>query len=169
MNPKKFECVSAVMMENYKNCIQIVWVCFGCKTLSSLYWWAQLSTFPVPVVPRPEKVVKIWWKHFSTVLARKDKNCTPKSVGMFQALNRVICSPFLTFPTSVVLRPEKVVKIRLKHFSTFLMGNYKNCTANCEGMFWVPNVVIWAQFFIFDCAGGARGPEKSSKFHQNSF
>jgi len=45
---------------------------------------------PAMVVAGPEKVVKIQLKHCTTVLTGNDKNCTPVSVGMFRAQNRVI-------------------------------------------------------------------------------
>ena len=80
------------------------------------------------------------------VLMGNDKKCTQKSVPMFQALNRVIWAPFLTFPAPVLLRPKKVVTIRPNYFSTVLRGNNRNYTTNCVAMFQVPNVVIWDRF-----------------------
>jgi len=58
---------------------------------------AQFSTLTALLVPWPRKVVKIRPKHFFVVLIENDKNCTPKSVGMFRALNRVIWPRFQLF------------------------------------------------------------------------
>jgi len=84
-----------------------------------------------PVVPVPGKVVKIRPKLFSTVLTGNDKNNTTNCVGMFRVHNRVILARFSTLPAPMVLGPEKVVKIRPKHFSVVLKANDKKCTSNC--------------------------------------
>ena len=118
--------------ETKRNASQIESVYFGCQN-----WviWARFPTFPARVWPRPEKVIKIQSKQFLVVPMGNDKKCTPKSVPMFRALNRVIWAPFLTFPAPVVLEPKKVVKIRPKHFFAILIGNDKNCTQKSVGMF----------------------------------
>jgi len=84
---------------------------------------------------RTQNVAKNRAKHFSTVLRRNDKNSTPKSVGMFRVQNRVLRAQFSTLPAAVVPGLGKVVKIRLKQFSTVLTENDMNITTNYVGMF----------------------------------
>jgi len=57
-----------------------------------------------------------------------DKNYTPNSVGMFWVQNRVIRARFSTLRAPMVPGPGKDVKSRLKHFSTVVTENHKNCT-----------------------------------------
>ena len=61
-----------------------MWVCFGCKLgLSGPHH--QLSLLRARFgAAQTRKVVKIRPKDFSTVLTKKDKNCTRKSVVMFR-------------------------------------------------------------------------------------
>jgi len=99
--------------------------------------WGLCFNFYCSSGPRTQKVVKTRPKHFSTVLTRNDKNCTPKSVGMFWVQNRVFRAQFSTFPATVVPGPAKVAKIRPKHFSTLLIENDIHYTTNYVGMFLV--------------------------------
>ena len=108
--------------------------------------WDRFSTLPARVDSGPGKVVKIRAKHFSAVLMGNDGNCVPNSVGKFRVQNQIKRARFLTLPTPMVPRHGKVVKIRLKHFSTVLTGNDKKCTTNCVSMFRVPNVIICIWF-----------------------
>jgi len=169
---------------------------------------------------RPSKVIKIQPKHFVALLMANDKNCTPKTVGMFRALNRVIWLPvstfhapavlgpetiveicprlflpvriktarnasqivwvyfscqkwviqtrFSTLTAPVVLEPEKVVKIRPKHFQPYWSQNDKNCVPNKVGMFLVQNWVIHARFSTFPTPV-VPSPEKSSKLNRIIF
>ena len=117
---------------------------------------------------RTRKVVKTRTKLFSTVLMRNDKNCTPKSVGMFRMQNRVFQAQFSTFPAAVVPGPGKLVKIQPKYFSTVLTENDMNCTTNYVGMFRVQNWVIRAQFSTLPYLVGL-GPEKVVKIRTNQF
>ena len=105
---------STAVTENYKNC-------------------TPNSVGPARVVSGPKKVTKIRTKHFSAVLMGNNRNCTQKSLGMFWLQNRVIWVWFSTLPSSVVFRPEKVAKIRSKHFLAAVTRNYKNCTPNNVG------------------------------------
>jgi len=103
-----------------------------------------------------EKVVKIWSKHFSAVLAGNDKNCTPNSVAMFQVQNLVIRGRFLAFPVPVAFRPEKIVKIQPKHFSTVLTRNDKNHIPNCVGYVSGAKSIHSDPVSIFSCYDGVR-------------
>jgi len=93
------------------------------------------------------------------VLMGNEKNCTPKSVGMFRALIRFIRARFSTLHAPVVPGLEKVVNIRPKHFSAVLIGNDKKCVPNNVGMFWLQNRVIRAGFSVFP-APVVLSPEK---------
>ena len=111
--------------------------------------------FACPGGSRAWKSRQIRAKHFSVVLMGNDRNCVSNSVGKFWVQNQVKRVPFLTLPTPLVMRPEKVVKIQPKHFSTVLTGNDKNCTTNYVSMFRVPNILkflccflVWIQEFI---------------------
>jgi len=98
---------------------------------------------------RTGKVVKTWLKHFLIVLMRNDKNCTPKSVGMFPERNRVFWAQFSTLQAVVVPGPGKVVKTRLKQFSTVLTENDMNITTNYVGMFRVQTESYGTDFPLY--------------------
>jgi len=91
------------------------------------------------VVLGPVKVVKIRSKYVSVVLARNDKTCTPNNMGMFRVPNQIIRARFSSLLASVVPGPEKVMKIRQKHYSVVPMGNNKNGTTNSVGMLRLKN------------------------------
>jgi len=114
-----------------------VWVSFGYQTESYGSDW----TFAAP-----RKLRQIRPKHYSIVVMGNSKNCTSKSMGMFWVQNRVIRVQFSTFPSLVVFGLEKVAKIWSKLFLVVLMGNDKNCTVNCVGIFQVQNQVMRARF-----------------------
>ena len=194
---------------------QKLWVCFGWNTGSFEPGYQLSCSGPVPVVPGPGKVVKIGPKLCLVVLMENEENCTPKSVGMFRALNRVIWALFLTFPAPVVPEPEKLIKLDqnssqqhwrqtittapqklwvcfgwntrssgigyqlsllracsggtrsrksrqnwTEHCLVVLMENDKNCTPESVGMFWALNRVIYALFWTFP-APVVPGTEKS--------
>jgi len=105
---------STALTGNYKNC-------------------TPNSGGPARVVSGPQKVTKIRTKHFPAVLMGNNKNYTQKSLGMFWLQNRVIRVGFSTLHSLVVFGPEKVAKIRSKHFSAAVTRNYKNCTPNNVG------------------------------------
>jgi len=107
---------------------------------------ARFSTLTAPVVFGPENVVKIKLKQFLAVLKGNDKNCTLNCVGIFRVQNQVIRARFSILPALMVFGLGKVIKIRLKQFSSVLRGNDKNCTLNRVGMFQLQNRVILAQF-----------------------
>jgi len=123
-----------------------------CRYVSCAKWNHPRPIFrfvyfrPVPVVFRPEKVVKIRQKHLSTVLTGNDKNHTWNSVDMFQVRNQVISVRFTTFPALVLFGPEKVIKIRIKYFLVLRTGNNKNCTWNSVRIFWLQNRLIRDRF-----------------------
>jgi len=102
-----------VLTWNDKNCTP---KSVGMFRVQNRVIWARFSTLPAPVVLELEKVVKIWPKHFSTVLIGTDTNCAPNNVGMFEMQNRVIRVQFSTFPALMIPRPEKVVKILTELF-----------------------------------------------------
>jgi len=104
--------------------------------------------FACPGGSRAWKSRQIRAKHFSVVLMGNDRNCVSNSVGKFWVQNQVKRVPFLTLPTPLVMRPEKVVKIQPKHFSTVLTGNDKNCTTNCE---YVSGAKHFKIFVLFSC------------------
>jgi len=101
------EYFSTVLTGNYRKCTTN---CVGLFGLPNVVIRVQLSTLVAPVVPGPGKLVKIRPRHFFPLLIRNDKNCIPKSVGTFWALNRVIWAPFSNVPAPVVPRPEKSSK-----------------------------------------------------------
>jgi len=125
---------------------------------------ARFSTFPAPLVLRPEIVVKTWQNYFSIVLTGNDRNCTTNCVDKFRVRNIVIYARFSTLVVPVVARPGKVVKIRLKHFFAVPMRNDTNCIPKSVGMFQALNRVIYTPIFNFTCSGGAR----ARKSRQNS-
>jgi len=53
-----------------------------------------------------------------------DKNCIPKSLGMFRPAKLSHMGPVFNFLCSGGARSRKVVKIWPKHFLTILMENY---------------------------------------------
>jgi len=107
----------------------------GMFLVPNVFILARFSTLVTPVVPEPGKVFKIRPKHFLAIPMGNDKNCIPKSVGMFRVPNIVILTRFSTLVAPVVLGPWKVVKIWSKHFLAILVGNDKNCTPKSVGMF----------------------------------
>jgi len=70
-------------------------------------------------------------------MTRNNKDCTPKSVGMFRVRNRVFQTRFSALPAGVVPGLRKVVKIGPKHFSTGLTENDMNITTNYMSIFGV--------------------------------
>jgi len=125
--------------------------------------WAWFSTLATPVVPGPEKVVKILSKHFFAILIGNDKNCTAKSVVCLGAIPSHLAL-FLTFPAPVVPVPEKVVKICPRPFLHVQMRNDKKWVPNRVGMFWVPKPSHPGPIFNFACSGG----DYARKSRQNS-
>jgi len=99
---------STILTGNDRNCTTKCVIMFG---VPNVVIWVRFQLWLCRLVPGPGKVVKIRPKHFFVVLMRNDKNCTPKSVSLFRALNRLICVPFSTFHCPIVPGPEKVVKI----------------------------------------------------------
>jgi len=83
--------LSIVLTGNERNCATN---CIGMFQAPNILIQAKFSTLGAPVMPGLGKVVKIQPKHFFVVLIGNDKICTPKSVGMFRALNRVIGAVF---------------------------------------------------------------------------
>jgi len=138
---------SAIVMGNDKNCVQ---KSVGMFQVQNRVIRARFSTLPASVVPGPQKLVKIWPKHFSIVLTGNDKNFPTNyegiKCGYVSGKNRVIWSRFSTLPISVVPEPKKVVKIRPRHFSAVLMGNDKNCIQKSVGIIRVKNRGIRALF-----------------------
>jgi len=120
--PKHF---STILTGNDKNCTANH---VGIFQVPNQVIRAQFSNLFTTVMLRHEKVVKIWLKHFPAALIGNDKSCTPNNVCMFRVQNQVIRNRFSNLTAPVVLRPKKVVKIRLKHFSVVLTGNDKNYT-----------------------------------------
>jgi len=133
----------AVMMGNDKNCTPKNCLYVSGAKPSHL---RPVFNFSCSGGAWTRKVVKTWPKHFSTLLTRNEKNCTPKSFGMIRVQNRVFRARFSTSPAAVVPAPRKVVKIWLKHFSTVLTENDMNITTNYVGMFLVANWAIRARF-----------------------
>ena len=88
---------------------------------------ARFSNFacsrPVPVVTRPEKVIKIRPQHSSDVLTGNNKNCTPNIRGMFRVQNGVIRARFSTSPAPCLflwcLDPEKSSKFDWNIFQLY--------------------------------------------------
>jgi len=74
--------------------------------------------------------------------------------------------PIFNFNYCGGVLPGKVVKTKLKQFSTVLKGNDKNCTLNRVGIFQVQNQVIQSRFLTLPVLV-ILVSEKSSKFDQN--
>jgi len=94
---------STVLTGNYTICTTN---CVGLFGLRNIVIRVRLSTLAAPLVPSPGKLVKIRPTHSFPLLMRNDKNCIPKSVGTFWALNRVIWDPFSTFPAPLCPDPK---------------------------------------------------------------
>jgi len=109
------------------------------------------------------KVGKSRPNYFLTVPTGNDRNCTTNCVGMFGVPNIIISVRFSTLAGPAVPSPEKVVKIRSKHFFVVLTGNDKNCTLKSVGTFRALNRFIWTPFSTFP-SPLCSGPEKVVKF-----
>jgi len=168
--PRKFikirsNYLSTLLIENDRNCTIN---CMGTLVVPNVLIWARFSTLAVPVMIGPRKVIKIRPKHFFAILMGNDNNCSPKSVGMFRALNRVIWVPISTFHTPVVLGPETIVKICPR---LFLPGRIKK-GKKCAQIVWVyfncQIGVIQARFSTLT-APVVLGPEKVVKIRPEHF
>jgi len=87
---------------------------------------------------------------------------------MFRVHNLVFWVRFSTLPGPVVPGHGKVVKIRLKHFSTILIENDMNCTTNYVSMFRVQNGIIRARLSTLPAPVGL-GLEKFIKIGPQQF
>ena len=132
---------SVVLMGNDRNCT-LNRVCIF--RVQNHVIQTQFSTLLALVVFGLGKVVKIRPKHFSVVLTRNGKNCTPNRVGTFRVQNRVIRAWFSTLPARGLLGGVRARKIRPKYFSVVLMKKDKYCTLNSVSIFQVPKRVIRA-------------------------
>jgi len=131
-----------------------MWVCFGCKTESYspvfqlfLHRWKR----------GPEKLSKFdritfqpYWRNGN------HKNCNPKSVGVFWALNRVIWVPVSTFYAPVVLGPETFVKICPRLFLPVWIKNGKKCIPNSLGILQLSKLSHPGPILNFACSDGPR-------------
>jgi len=153
--------LSTVLTENDRNCTRN---CVGTLVVPNVLIWAWFSTLAAPVVTEPRKVIKIWSKHFFAILMENDENCTPKSVGMFRALNRVIWVSVWTFHSLFVLGPETIVKIFLRLFLPVRIKNDKKCVPNSLDILHLSKLSHPGTIFSFDCSGGPR----DRKGRQNS-
>ena len=124
---------------------------------------AQFSTFAAPMVLRPDKVVKIRPKHFFAVLIGNDKNLSPKTVGMFLLLNRVIWPYFQLFLFRWFLGPKKSWNFFRDRFYPYDWETKRNASQIESVYFGFQNRVIRARFSTLPA------PMCPRKFDRNNF
>jgi len=131
---------------------QKVWYVWGTKP-SHL---ALFSTFPTPVVPGPEKVVKTCPRPFLHVRMRNDKKCVPNRVDMFWVPKPSHPGPVFNFACSGGAWARKSCQNPIETNFSRIDGKWKELHPKKCGYISGAKPSHTGPIFISACSGGRR-------------